>query len=375
MKTTSKIFLSTLLIAVLLLTSVVSAAAEPAAYMIGDADGDNEVSVLDATIIQRVIASLEVTAYNEAAADADGDGAVNVLDATAIQRHLVDLPTNEKIGKMSDMWLDKEKATKSDYNFEEDLEILEIHEDYFIAEPIAALPYVIRINGSISDHWCVGDHVFVACNNMYYDHDFFPHRYEGDLITIAVSTFVPDPDVAYKPVIYLYPEEETEVDVSLSLNGELLKSEPLYRDGWTVTAKPDGTLTDADGKTYDYLFWEAKLNANYDLSKGFCVKGSDTETFLNDALNKQGLTERETADFIEFWLPIMEKNPYNVISFQTDAYTDAAGLTVSPQPDSVIRVFMTWYAADQAVEIPAQELTAPERQGFTVVEWGGSMVK
>ena len=71
----------------------------------------------------------------------------------------------------------------------------------------------------------------------------------------------------------------------------------------------------------------------------------------------------------------MEKNPYNVISFQTDAYTDAAGLTVSPQPDSVIRVFMTWYAADQAVEIPAQELTAPERQGFTVVEWGGSMVK
>ena len=381
MKTTSKIFLSTLLIAVLLLTSVVTAAAEPAAYMIGDADGDNEVSVLDATVIQRVIASLEVTAYNETAADADGDGAVNVLDATAIQRHLVDLPTNEKIGKMSDApvedeWLNKEKATKLEYDFHEDLEILEIHPDYFIAAPIVSLPYVFRINGSISDHWCVGDHVYVVCNNVYYyDHDIYPLRYEGDLVSITESTFVPDPDVAYKPVIYLYPEEETEVDVSLSLNGELLKSEPLYRDGWTVTAKPDGTLTDADGKTYDYLFWEAKLNADYDLSKGFCVKGSDTETFLYDALKKQGLTEDEAADFIEFWLPIMEKNPYNVISFQTDAYTDAAGLTVSPQPDSVIRVFMTWYAADQAVEIPAQELTAPERQGFTVVEWGGSMVK
>lgn len=375
MKTTSKIFLSTLLIAMLLLTSVLSATAEPAAYMIGDADGDNAVSVLDATVIQRVVASIDVADFNESAADADGDGAVNILDATAIQRNLADLPTNNRIGMMSDMWLDKEKATKSEYDFEEDLEILEIHEDYFIAAPIVLLPYVIRINGSISDHWCVGDHVYVVCTNMYYDHDIFPHRYEGDLVTIAASTFVPDPDVAYKPVIYLYPETETAVDVSLTLNGELLKSEPLYREGWSVTAKPDGTLTDADGKTYDYLFWEAKLNADYDLTKGFCVKGSDTEVFLNDALKKLGLTEREAKDFKEFWLPIMKKNPYNVISFQTDAYTDAAGLNVSPQPDSVIRVFMTYYATDRAVKIPAQELSAPERSGFTVVEWGGSMVK
>ncbi len=41
---------------------------------------------------------------------------------------------------------------------------------------------------------------------------------------------------------------------------------------------------------------------------------------------------------------------------------------------AVIRVFMTYYASDSAVELPAQELTAPERSGFTVVEWGGSMV-
>ena len=84
---------------------------------------------------------------------------------------------------------------------------------------------------------------------------------------------------------------------------------------------------------------------------------------------------KEAEDFKEFWLPIMKKNPYNVISFQTDRYTDAAGLSINPQPDTVIRVFMTYYASDRAVEIPAQELSAPERSGFTVVEWGGSMVK
>ena len=71
----------------------------------------------------------------------------------------------------------------------------------------------------------------------------------------------------------------------------------------------------------------------------------------------------------------MENNPYNVISFQTDAYTDAAQLNVSPAPDSVIRVFMTWYASDEAVDVPAQELTAPARTGFTAVEWGGQMIK
>ena len=195
------------------------------------------------------------------------------------------------------------------------------------------------------------------------------------LLSLTACREVFDEPADEKPVIYLYPEEETKVDVSLDLNGELLKSEPLYREGWTVTAKPDGTLINADGKTYDYLFWEAKLNADYDLSKGFCVKGSETEAFLDDALKKQGLSEKEAKDFKEFWLPIMKKNPYNVISFQTDRYTDAAGLSISPQPDTMIRVFMTFYASDRAVEIPAQELSAPERSGFTVVEWGGSMVK
>lgn len=369
MMKTGKNLCTIILIAALLLSSVITAAAEPAPYMIGDADGDNMISVLDATVIQRVVASLDVADYHETAADADGDGTVTVLDATSIQRHLADLPTNKNIGKMSDAPV----AVKWDDNYCADFEILEIHDTYFIATPVIPLPVIIKINGSISDHWCVGDHVYCVCENVY--SDYKTNCYEGDLVSIEESTFVPDPNVAYKPVIYLYPEEETEVDVSLDLNGELLKSEPAYNGGWTVTASPDGTLTTADGKQYDSLFWEAKLNADYDMSKGFCVKGSDTGAFLSDALNRQGLNEKETSDFIEFWLPIMEKNPYNVISFQTDAYTDAAGLNVSPQPDSVIRVFMAWYASDSAIEIPAQTLSAPARQGFTVVEWGGSMVK
>ena len=67
-------------------------------FLLGDVDGDNEVSILDATVIQRTLASLPVAFYNEEAADADGDGEVSILDATNIQRWLAGLSSNEDIG-------------------------------------------------------------------------------------------------------------------------------------------------------------------------------------------------------------------------------------------------------------------------------------
>ena len=138
---------------------------------------------------------------------------------------------------------------------------------------------------------------------------------------------------AEKPVIYLYPEEETEVTVTLDYDGTLTSTYPDYGDGWTVTAQPDGTLTDPEtGRTYYCLFWEGIIDRQFDLSTGFCVAGADTAAFLEDALAQLGLTEREANEFIIYWLPRMEGNPYNLISFQAEAYTDSAGLTIAPAP-------------------------------------------
>lgn len=181
--------------------------------------------------------------------------------------------------------------------------------------------------------------------------------------------------IAYKPVIYLYPEEETEVSVGLDYHGELICTYPEYKNGWTVTAQPDGTLTDASGQSYNYLYWEGKGPAEYDFSKGFCVKGEDTAAFLENALEKLGLTRKEANEFIVFWLPMMQENPYNIIAFQTEAYTETAPLSITPSPDTLLRVYMAWYGSETAIDIEPQELTAPERSGFTVVEWGGSKVK
>ena len=178
--------------------------------------------------------------------------------------------------------------------------------------------------------------------------------------------------VADKPVIYLYPEEEMEVSVRLTLDGKLTCAYPAYDDGWTVMASPDGTLVDAWGQTYNYLYWEGEIDTRYELTKGFCIKGEDTAAFLEDALERLGLNRREANEFIVYWLPQMEQNAYNMISFQTEAYTDAAQLDIDPAPDTLIRVFMAWKASDRYVQLPEQELTAPQRTGFVAVEWGGT---
>ena len=179
--------------------------------------------------------------------------------------------------------------------------------------------------------------------------------------------------VTAKPVIYLYPEEETQVSVSLDFDGQLTSTYPAYEDGWTVEASPDGTLTDpATGRQYYCLFWEGIGPTEYDFSAGFCVAGENTAAFLEDALADLGLTEKKANEFIIYWLPKMEHNPYNLISFQTEAYTDSAALTIDPAPDTLIRVFMAWQGLDQPVEVEPQTLTAPDRTGFTAVEWGGA---
>lgn len=188
-----------------------------------------------------------------------------------------------------------------------------------------------------------------------------------------------------KPVIYLYPEDcdekpviyldapaELDVTVRLDYAGQLTSTYPAYEDGWHVLARPDGTLIDPEtGRQYYCLFWEGVNDAQYDLSTGFCVAGEDTAVFLEDALAKLGLNQREANEFIIYWLPRMEGNAWNLISFQGEAYTDAAVLDIDPAPDSLLRVFMAWKGLDRPVEVEPQEFRPFDRTGFTVVEWGG----
>jgi hypothetical protein len=180
-----------------------------------------------------------------------------------------------------------------------------------------------------------------------------------------------------KPVIYLYPTKTTDVTVRLTLtDGRFTQSIPEGSGEWHVTAEPGGKLTDkASGKSYKYIFWESTDNTEYDWSQGYMVKGCEAGAFLLKVLPKMGLNMNECSEFIEYWLPRLQNNEYNLVTFQTDKYTETAKLDVSPKPDSVIRVFMAFKAVDGAVEVAEPEIQPVERKGFTVVEWGGTEVK
>ncbi len=273
----------------------------------------------------------------------------------------------------TDEWMEKSDRTKTDDELIGHIRITEIYDNCFFASPVVPMPYQIKLNGELSSEWCVGDLVLVTYENLYYDDQ--THHIEADFVTVEQSDFELDPNADYKPVIYLYPEEETEVSVKLDYSGRLTCTYPKYNDGWTVTASPYGTLTDEKGQIYNYLYWEGETLTQYDLSKGFCVTREDTAAFLEDALDRLGLNRREANEFIVFWLPMMQENPYNIISFQGDVYTESAKLEITPAPDTVIRVFMAWQSSDEFVEMEAQELSAPKREGFTVIEWGGAEVK
>jgi hypothetical protein len=196
------------------------------------------------------------------------------------------------------------------------------------------------------------------------------------VIVFTIIYFSPEDPASIplaKPVIYLYPESETDVEVRLELDGKLDFTYPAYDDGWRLTAYPDGRLINhADSGEYSYLFWEGYGYYDFDMSAGFVVAGCDTAGFLREKLAFLGLRPNEYNDFIVYWAPKMQPNAYNLITFQKDAYTDSAKLDIYPAPDSVLRVFMAYTPLDKPLIVPEQELESFERVGFTVVEWGGA---
>lgn len=179
-----------------------------------------------------------------------------------------------------------------------------------------------------------------------------------------------------KPVIYLYPEKEMPVHVMVGLKGEMTVSEPEHgKKGWDVLAKTDGyVVNQADGKTYPNLYWEGTGVGYKTPKQGFVVPQKDVAGWLEKTLAEIGFTERESAEFREFWVPRLPQSPYLFITFvpQSDFDRDAP-LSISPKPDTVSRVFMEYhplYAPETVEPLPLPKI---ERRGFTVVEWGGAL--
>lgn len=187
----------------------------------------------------------------------------------------------------------------------------------------------------------------------------------------------PDEPVDKKPIIYLYPTTETEITVKLGKPGNITTSYPIYNNGWTVLANPNGTLIDVKtGRRLYSLYWEGKHSEPIKLDEGFVVEGSRVVEFLEEKLTILGLNEKESEEFIIYWLPELQKNKYNYIRFaDIDEINKNMPLELSKEPDTMIRVLMQYKALDKPIEVTEQNLKQVNRVGFTVVEWGGVEIK
>ena len=178
-----------------------------------------------------------------------------------------------------------------------------------------------------------------------------------------------------KPVIYLYTEKPIDVTINLNINKSTFTAVyPKFtsKNEWKLRANPNGEIIIGD-KKYPYLFWEADSYIAQNFNKGFIVKDEDAESFLEEKLKILGLNEKESCDFITFWLPVLLKNKLSLCSFQTEEFFKNFEMKIEPKPDSVLRIFLSIKKIENIMNVEEQKLPNCERKGFTIVEWGGSL--
>ncbi len=192
------------------------------------------------------------------------------------------------------------------------------------------------------------------------------------IIKFTSMEFIPAAECG-KPVIYLYPEKTSKIDVKVYPKGGFTFTEPEYNDGWKVMATPKGELTEiSSNKKYPYLFWEGRGGIYKTPKRGFITETKNLNKFLTDKLTELGLNQKEIADFLEFWEPKMQEKPYYFVTFLGNKEMDSiAPLEINPKPDTTIRVLMDYIPLDKPIEVEGYKIKTPERKGFTVVEWGG----
>lgn len=184
-----------------------------------------------------------------------------------------------------------------------------------------------------------------------------------------------DPDISYKPIIYLYPDKDMNVSIKLENEDSIITSYPKYNNGWNIYVNKDGMITLND-RNYYALYWDEYNNNSVDFSEGFYVTKDNAIKFLEEKLDIIGLNYKEANEFIMYWLPILESNHKSLVYFElTDERQNNNRLIINPEPDSVLRINMHIKKINKKIDIKEQELSTFNRIGFSVVEWGGTIHK
>ncbi len=205
---------------------------------------------------------------------------------------------------------------------------------------------------------------------------FIMNEIERNCINSTKALQLPPPlPMTWKPIIYLYPETTTNINVKLQVAWSLFYTYPKYDNWWSITASPDGKIIDEQGQEYSYLFWDGfDTHDYYDLTKGFVVTKEKLTQFLQKSLSASWLLPHEYNEFIVYWVPkmLMHDSPYYLIHFADEQeYNNRNPLTITPSPDILERIYVVFQPLKEYIKVTPQQLEGFERDWFTVVErWG-----
>lgn len=205
---------------------------------------------------------------------------------------------------------------------------------------------------------------------------------------IVIEIYLPDDEMieVEKPVIYAYATQNIEAALKLETSFDLNFTYPIIgtNNTWDFNVSADGISI--DNQYFPYLFWDAHsysgMSHQYREGQlvGFGLKGAEVTSFLEKQLTSFGFNPREKTDFITYWAPRMAVHKYVVVNFLVDdAYSQISTLQITPPPDEIRRVFMLFSPVENEADFSNMKLQTPEydgselkRNGFTIVEWGGS---
>lgn len=181
-----------------------------------------------------------------------------------------------------------------------------------------------------------------------------------------------------KPAVYLYPEKTSYISVKLNPVGPITYSDPLYeKTGWGVIADPTGIILYND-KSYDYLYYETQIpDGKIKRPKdGYVVETKNLSSFFEKILPSLDLNDKETKQFSDYWLKALPKSPFYFVGVVSKADLDLISpLSINPNPKNIIRVTLYFEPLDQKITASPPVVSKIERNGFTVVEWGGIFKK
>ena len=196
------------------------------------------------------------------------------------------------------------------------------------------------------------------------------------IIAVPFQSCDPDDDdcdscnVVYKPNIYIYPTEKTQLEVKINfpMGGNIITSIPEYGQGWNITVDTNGLIDN----TYSYLFYESIQPDIWQVNYGWITKSDQLESFFRQNMSEYGFEGREIDDFIDYWIPKLDNQAFYSIYPQTErTINNVIKLNFSKQPDTMLRLFYVIKGHNQMPdELIEPTIESFERNGFAVTEWG-----